>query len=157
MTTLMDYRQSMVDDCHWAIEHRSNIHYGQVRPIPVNLPKFSLPFTTDCSGFVTMMAKWSGNPDPNGNDFDGQGYTGSMLGHLPHIPRDRTWRGDLVVFGAYPGVHVVVLLAGGSRESDPPVVSHGGPDGPERYPLSEVIGFFGNDCPVTYLQLRPNE
>jgi hypothetical protein len=64
---------------------------------------------------------------------------------------------DLAVFGAYPGVHVVVLLAGGSRDSDPLVVSRGGPDGPERFPLSEVIGFFGNDCPVTYLQLRPDE
>jgi hypothetical protein len=121
----MQYRQGMVDACDWAIEHRGGIYYGQARPIPVNLPKFHLPFTTDCSGFVTLMASWSGNPDPNGNSFDGQGYTGTMLDHLPHIPLRETWRGDLAVSGAYPGVHVVALLVGGSRESNPPVVSQG--------------------------------
>jgi hypothetical protein len=157
MTTVMNSRQAMVDNCDWAVEHRSEIFYAQIRPIPVNLPERSLPFTTDCSGFVTMMAKWSGNPDPNGNDFDGQGYTGSMLSHLPHISLHQTWRGDLAVFGAYPGIHVVVLLAGGSREANPAVVSHGAPGGPEGYPLSEVISFFGNDCPVTYLCLRSNK
>ncbi len=156
MTTTIEYRQLMVDDCTWGIKHRSEIHYNEIRPIPVTLPLFSLPFTTDCSGFVTMMAKWSGNPDPNGNGFDGQGYTGTMLSYLPHIPFSNTGRGDLVVFGAYPGLHVVVLLAGGSRESNPPVASHGGPSGPQRYPLSEVAGFFASDSPVTYLQLRPS-
>lgn len=156
MTTTIEYRQLMVDDCTWAIGHRSEIHYDEIRPIPVNLPAFSLPFTTDCSGFVTMMAKWSGNPDPNGNGFDGQGYTGTMLSYLPHIPFSDTGRGDLVVFGAYPGLHVVVLLAGGSRKSNPPVASHGGASGPQRYPLSEVAGFFGSGSPVTYLRLRPS-
>jgi hypothetical protein len=36
------------------------------------------------------------------------------------------------------------------------VVSHGGPGGPQRFALSEVISFFGENSPVTYLQLRPN-
>jgi hypothetical protein len=155
-STTMEHRQLMVNDCEWAIQHRAEISYGQVRPIPVNLPEFYLPFTTDCSGFVTLMAKWSGNPDPNGNNFDGQGYTGTMLEHLPHIPFSRTWRGDLAVFGGYPGLHVVALLAGGSHHADPTVASHGGPGDPQRYPLSQVIAFFGPSCPVTYLRLRPN-
>ena len=156
MTTAMETRQAMVNDCEWSIGHKSEIYYGDVRPIPVNLPRFSLPFTTDCSGFVTVMAKWSGNPDPNGNNFDGQGYTGTMLSYLPHIPFQQTWRGDLAVFGAYPGLHVVALLAGGLHHSNPPVVSHGGSGGPSSYPLSEMIGFFGQACPVTYLRLLPN-
>jgi len=154
--TVMECRQAMVDVCNWAIENNTEIYYGQVRPIPVSLPEYYLPFTTDCSGFVTMMAKWSGNPDPNGNDYDGQGYTGTMLSNLPHIPLVNTWRGDLAVFGAYPGLHVVALLQGGCREADPAVVSHGGEGGPEQYPLSEVLSFFGPGCPVTYLRLRPN-
>jgi len=156
MSTVMVHRQQMVDDSNWAIAHHTQILYGQVRPIPVNLPPFSLPFTTDCSGFVTIMAKWSGNPDPNGNSFDGQGYTGAMLNHLPHILLKQTWRGDLAVFGGYPGLHVVALLQGGSAQGDPAVVSHGGAAGPQRFPLSEVTSFFGKGCPVTYLQLRPN-
>jgi hypothetical protein len=156
MTTVMGTRQSMVDDCNWAIAHKKQIYYRQVRPIPVNLPRFTLPFTTDCSGFVTMMAKWSGNPDPNGNGFNGQGYTGTMLTHLPHIPLSKTWRGDLAVFGPFPGLHVVTLLAGGSQVSNPAVCSHGGPGDPSRYLLSDVVGFFGHGCIVTYLQLRSN-
>jgi hypothetical protein len=156
MTTVMEYRQGMVDDCKWAIKNSSEIHYGQMRPMPINLAEFQLPFTTDCSGFVTLMAKWSGNPDPNGNSFNGQGYTGTMMSHLPHIPLSQTWRGDLAVFGAYPGVHVVALLAGGSHKSNPPVASHGGASGPGLFSLSDVTSFFGNNCPVTYLSLRSN-
>src|ERR1700733_9073526 len=112
-------REGMVNDTNCANTHNSKIFYGEVRPIPVNLLPFSLPFTTDCSGFVTLMAKWSGNPDPNGTDFDGQGYSGTMLNNLEHIQLDKTWRGDLVVFGGYPGVHVVAMLQGGSQEGDP--------------------------------------
>jgi hypothetical protein len=156
VSTVMTHRQGMVNDCEWAIAHRTQIHYGQIRPIPVNLPAFTLPFTTDCSGFVTLMAKWSGNPDPNGNGFDGQGYTGTMLTHLTHIPLRNTWRGDLAVFGGYPGLHVVTLLQGGSQDADPAVASHGSGVGPERYALSDVASFFGPGVPVTYLQLRPN-
>jgi hypothetical protein len=157
VTTVMGYRRAMVECCTWAIEHRSEITYGQVRPIPVNLPKFYLPFTTDCSGFVTMMAKWSGNPDPNGSDFDGQGYTGTMLSHLPHVPLHQTVRGDLAVFGGYPGLHVVSFLDGGNHDSNPPVASLGGPGDPNRYLLSDVMSFFGQNSAVTYLSLRLND
>src|ERR1700735_1370142 len=131
----MTHRQGMVNDCQWAIAHRTKISYGQSRPMPVNLPPYSLPFTTDCSGFVTLMAKWSGNPDPNGADFDGQGYSGTMRSNLKHIHVDKTWRGDLVVCGGSPGVHVVAMLHGGSQEGDPAVVSPGGPGGPQRFAL----------------------
>jgi hypothetical protein len=155
-STVMTRRQAIVNACQWGIRNRTKISYGQIRPIPVNLAPFSLPFTTDCSGFVTLMAKWSGNPDPNGNGFDGQGYTGIMLTHLKHIPLRKTWRGDLAVFGAYPGLHVVTLLQGGSQDADPAVASHGSGVGPGRYSLSQVASFFGSRVLVTYLQLRPN-
>lgn len=154
MTTSWDFRQQMVDYCNWAVTHRDQIRYAEVRPIPVGLPPKHLPFTTDCSGFVTLMAKWSGNPDPNGNHFDGQGYTGTMLAHLKHIPFAETVRGDLAVFGPPPGVHVVVLIRGGKREADPPVASHGGPGDPRRYSLSEEKAYFGSGVEVTYLRLR---
>jgi hypothetical protein len=156
VTTSFEYRQAMVDYCTWAIAHRDQVRYAEVRPIPLGLPQRHLPFTTDCSGFVTLMAKWSGNPDPNGNDFDGQGYTGTMLKHLPHIPFGETLRGDLAVFGAFPGIHVVALLRGGRLRPDPPVASHGGAGDPQRYLLSEEKAFFGSGVEVTYLRLRPN-
>jgi hypothetical protein len=156
MSTSFEHRQEMVDCCDWAIRHNSQIHYAEIRPIP-HLRKYQLPFTTDCSGFVTIMAQWSGNPDPNGKDFDGQGYTGTMMDHLPHIEFHDTLRGDLVVFGGNPGVHVAVLLIGGARESNPPCASHGEPGDPRRYPLADLIDYFREDGAVTYLQLRPND
>ncbi len=70
----------------WCVLNRSRIHYSEVRPIPVDLSFGELPFTTDCSGFVTMLARWAGLPDPNGLGYSGSGYTGTLLTHLLPIP-----------------------------------------------------------------------
>lgn len=150
------HRQKMVDACNWAVRNKAQIHYKQIRPIPVKMVPFTLPITTDCSGWVTLAALWSGNPDPNGMKFNGTGYTGTMLNHLPHIARKNTWRGDLVVFGGGSGLHVVVLMQGGSQVNNPMVCSHGGEVDPRLYTLQTEINYFGSHCPVTYLRLRPN-
>jgi hypothetical protein len=151
--TEMKHRQAMVNGCNWAIAHRSEIHYAEIRPMPIHT-SINHGFTTDCSGFVTLMAKWGGCSDPNGLNFDGQGYTGTMLEHLPHIPFKQTLRGDLLVIGAYPGIHVVALLADGQLTNTPQVASLGGPGDPRSFLLSEEIGFFGSDVEVTYLRLQ---
>ena len=153
-TKVMKARNSLVAWGYWAHNHRNYIHYAESRPIPVNLAPGSLPFTTDCSGIVTMFAKWSGISDPNGAGYSGWGYTGTLLAHLQHIPFHNTWRGDLVVFGGGTGTHVVMLLGGGFRQSDPPVASHGHPgaDDPSVMPLSSMRARFPGQ-PVTYLRI----
>ena len=93
--------------------------------------------TTDCSGLATCCYFRAGAPDPNGLDYNGQGFTGTMLNHLPPIPLNRAQGGDLAVFGAFPGHHVVVLLTGGE---DPMCVSHGGEGDPKMAPLSHFEG-----------------
>jgi peptidoglycan hydrolase-like protein with peptidoglycan-binding domain len=156
--TITGIRQEMVTNCNWGVAHNADIHYPphdlNARPIPINIPKYHLPFTTDCSGFVTIMAKWSGAPDPNGLGYDGQGYTGTLLQHLPHITKQDSLPGDLVVFGPPPGDHVVVLVEPGTV-ADPQVVSHGGESDPSRSPLSGMISWFGQHGHpgVTYLRL----
>src|SRR5713226_439418 len=125
MGKVMDCRNKMVEYATWATRTHWGIHYAEVRPIPVHIPVKHRPFTTDCSGFITILAKWAGVPDPNGRGYSGEGFTGTLLAHLPHIPFDRTWRGDLVVFGAGTGQHVVMLMTGGVHGGDPWVASHG--------------------------------
>jgi hypothetical protein len=152
-STEMAHRQAMVDSCNWSIAHRGEIHYEEARPMPIHTP-INHPFTTDCSGYVTLMAKWAGCFDPNGLDFDGQGYTGTMLKHLAHIPFKETLRGDLLVIGGFPGIHVVCLLEGGQLTDKPQVASLGGPGDPQSYSMQNEIDYFGSNVEVTYLRLE---
>ena len=146
-------RRAMVANCRWAIAHRDGFRYEQVRPIPAGLPWRQLPVTTDCSGFVTLMAQWSGIDDPNGRGYNGEGYTGTLLEHLPAAGFGRTRPGDIAVFGRFPGVHCAVLLEGGAQVADPAVASHGVPGDPRRTELSRLIRYFRTDGPVVFLRL----
>jgi hypothetical protein len=84
--TAAQIRQAVVGHALWGVSHSAQIQWAEHRPIPIGIPVRHLPFTTDCSGFTTMIAKWAGAPDPNHLGYDGWGNTGKMLGHLPHIP-----------------------------------------------------------------------
>lgn len=153
--TITGVRQEMVNNCNWGVANNAQIHYPphdlNARPMPINIPRYHLPFTTDCSGFVTIMAKWSGAPDPNGLGYDGQGYTGTLLEHLPHIAKAESLPGDLVVMGPGTGEHVVVLIQAGTV-ADPLVVSHGQESDPCRVALS--VETAGHAPPVTFLRLQ---
>jgi len=128
-------RQKIVAAARWGIENEPLIHYGEVRPIPLGRV---LPLRTDCSGFVTVCYFLAGAPDPNGRNYDGSGFTGTMLGALPRIRRDDAKRGDLVVWGAYPGRHVAIVLEPGD---DPLLCSHGSERGPLAIRFSDESAF----------------
>ncbi|KPI14958.1 hypothetical protein OK074_8545 [Actinobacteria bacterium OK074] len=145
-------RQEMVNNCLWGVQHDPDIHYSQTRPMPINVAKYHLPLSTDCSGFATIMAKWSGAGDPNGSGFNGYGYTGTMLDHCEHISAAATLPGDLVVFGAHPGTHVVVLLESAAKGLGAMCVSHGQEADPIRVPLSDEVSSHPGE-PLTYLRL----
>jgi cell wall-associated NlpC family hydrolase len=115
-------REKIVAAARWGIANEPRIHYGEVRPMPLAR---TLPLTTDCSGFVTLCYYLAGAPDPNGLGYDGQGWTGTLLEHLPVAAAVR--RGDIVVFGAYPGRHCCIVLEPGG---DPLLCSHGWERGP---------------------------
>jgi cell wall-associated NlpC family hydrolase len=115
-------RPKIVAAARWGIANEPRIHYGQVRPIPFGR---RLPLTTDCSGFVTVCYYLAGAPDPNGLGYSGQGWTGTLLDHLPVAGVLR--RGDIVVWGAYPGRHCALVLEPGD---DPLLCSHGQERGP---------------------------
>jgi hypothetical protein len=149
----MALRQAFVDNCLWGAEHHAQFNYAEIRPIPIHLPRrTSSKITTDCSGFVTLMAKWAGLPDPNGLGYNGEGYTGSLLHHLSHIPFHETWRGDLCVYGTGTGTHVVALSMGGVREANPIVYSHGQQGGPFALTLNAESAYHSGQ-PRTYLRI----
>jgi len=142
-------RSEIVANALWGVANAGSIHYAQLRPIDGLNHKHKLPLSTDCSGWVTLCYKWAGAPDPNGNGYNGQGFTGTLLNHLTHITRANAGPGDLVVFGSGSGHHVVVITGAGS---DPEVVSHGQEKGPLRVRLSVELAAVGG--PMTFLRSR---
>jgi cell wall-associated NlpC family hydrolase len=126
-------RQKIVAAARWGIAHEPQIHYGEIRPMPLAR---TLPLTTDCSGFVTLCYFLGGAPDPNGLGYNGQGWTGTLLRHLERTAAPRP--GDVVVWGAYPGRHCALVLEPGD---DPLLASHGAEHGPVAIRFSEESGW----------------
>ena len=128
LARLMDY----------SYRERGRIHYAQVRPMRTRRihslhmlqQALALPagITCDCSESVTMLCHIAGLDDPNGFGYDGTGYTGTLLHHLPHLANARTCKlGDLVVFGPGSGDHVCMVRQSGAN---PLLWSHGQESGP---------------------------
>ena len=124
-------RDKIVKWAKWGVQNEPLIHYAEVRPMPLTA---SLPLTTDCSGFITLCYKLAGCPDPNGLGYNGQGYTGTLLDHGRHIPKDAVQPGDVVVYGPGTGWHTALIVQGGP---DPLTVSHGQEKGPEWCRVSQ--------------------
>ncbi len=106
-TGRMTTRQKIVAYCEWGIANAAQIHYAQVRPIPLAHPKH-LPLITDCSGFATLAYKAAGAPDPNGNHYSGAGFTGTLMKHGRKVTKPQP--GDLIIYGAFPGHHVTIFM-----------------------------------------------
>lgn len=140
-------RDKVVANGWWGISNEPRIHYRQSRPIDGLDQPYKLDLWTDCSGFVTCCYKWAGAPDPNGENFDGDGFTGTQLGHCEHITRDQLRRADLIVSGPYSGDHVVMALEDGPN---PLCVSHGTEGGPLAYRLDQLEAY--HRPPYTYLR-----
>jgi cell wall-associated NlpC family hydrolase len=137
----LDMRPEIVADAHKAVSiekeyKRFNYTEGASR---MNFVKnawgrnpFKNPITCDCSAFITYLWSWNGCPDPNGLNYDGEGYTGTLLTHDEHIAqilsnneviaREKARPGDLVVYGPGAGEHVAIVVQGGL---DPLTVSMG--------------------------------
>jgi cell wall-associated NlpC family hydrolase len=145
-------RDEIVAVARWGIAHARAIHYAELRPIEGLGRPWQVPLRLDCSGFVTLCYAWAGAPDPNGLDYDGQGYTGTLLAHLRPVPLDGVQRGDLVVWGRPPGVHTALVLEPGR---DPLLCSHGG----EKGPLAIRFSAEGSrqPQPAAWLTLSPRE
>lgn len=143
----MSLRDDVVANALWGVAHEPDIHYRQSRPIDGLNQPHKLPLYTDCSGFVTCCYAWAGVVDPNGNQYDGAGYTGTLL-FLDHVTRDELQPADLIVFGPGNGDHVVIVVD--NKGSDLLCVSHGQEAGPIKVRLSQETK--AHRPPVTFLR-----
>lgn len=142
----------------WTVDHEPQVHYAQIRPMrTVHFREQELAtlldgghsITMDCSEGVTVLCKLAGLADPNGNGYDGTGFTGTMLGHLPHYSKPSGADvGALVVFGPGSGDHVAMVYTPGA---DPLLWSHGAENGPRLVRLSAERAV--HRPPVTFLSV----
>lgn len=145
----MSVRSSIVNWATWGVAHHDQFTYseGPDRMEAIKTPPGTLPVTADCSAFVTLCFKWAGAPDPNGLGYDGEGYTGTLLEHLEHIPLEQVQPGDIIVYGAAPGEHTAIVVVAGP---DPMTVSHGQQGDPNFVRVSQ-----DGRQPQTYLRGVP--
>lgn len=143
-----EVRQRIIEAGFFWYNHRKEIDYDQFRPYQKCKPP-QVPTMWDCSSFVTNCYYGGGAPDPNGRDYDGAGYTGSLLSHGKVISITQLKPGDLIMYGfsrGKPGFPVgspthVSLFVGGGR-----VLSLG------SYPMGYYEYNYRSDlnCCVTY-------
>lgn len=142
----------------YLLAHEPQVHYAQIRPMrTVHLSEAQLDtllghggsVTMDCSESVTCLCKWAGLHDPNGLGYDGRGYTGTMLAHLPHYANPAgAMTGALCVYGPPPGDHVAMVY---ERGPDPLMWSHGAENGPRLVPHSHEAAV--HSPPATFLSI----
>lgn len=142
----------------YLLEHEPQVHYRQARPMDtVRWSESHLHAVIaagggvwmDCSEAATALCKWAGLRDPNGRQYDGLGFTGTLLANLPHYTDPARARvGALVVFGPAPGEHVATVLWPGA---DPLLWSHGGESGPRRVRFS--VARAAHRRPATFLSI----
>jgi hypothetical protein len=124
---------------------RARVHYRQVRPMQtrrlhsLHLLQQTLydanGVTMDCSEAITLLCHVAGLDDPNGFGYDGHGFTGTLLHHLPHYSDPRkAGIGALVVFGPGSGDHVCMVRRPGAN---PTLFSHGSERGPIYITLAD--------------------
>lgn len=154
-------RQRLVEYAQTLVDHASHIHYAEIRPMRslaehtwasvLALFKQGGYLTMDCSESVTSLFRWAGLRDPNGLGYNGEGFTGTLLGHLKHYAQTADANpGALGVFGKAPGTHVVMLM---ERAGDNPwVFSHGQEAGPFRIQLSQEKAAHAGE-PFTWLDI----
>lgn len=148
LAAVADVRAQIVQWARWGPPNHDGFTYDEVRPMPsINNKPGELPWTGDCSSWVTTCYKWAGCPDPNGEGYDGEGYTGTLLSRGKRLAVEAVLPGDVVVYGAGTGVHTAVIVEGGAN---PLTSSMGRPGDPELVTVLDTIP--ATSSVVTYLR-----
>lgn len=144
---MQDTREAIVAWAKYLEQHKTGDVYteGPNRMSGVG-HRGKLPLSADCSAFVTVCYNWAGADDPNGFNYDGEGYTGTLVARGLQVSKADVQPGDVVIYGGGPGVHAALVIEAGTdpltismgQQGDPSkvYVSHGDPS------LDHVVRFF---------------
>ena len=133
--TVEDVRARIADYCSRSIDAAGGIHYLQQRAMTSFGVAPETGFTADCSEHSTAAyfwaRKWSGVavPDPNGNGYNGYGYTGELI---ENPEAAAPWKvGDLAIYGPSYGdtSHVCTCYVAGN-DATSVWCSHGSEEAP---------------------------
>lgn len=142
---MTDVRQNIVAWAKWAVANRTHFNYSEGAHRMDSIGHAgTLPVTADCSAFVTMCYNWAGAPDPNGNHYNHEGYTGTLLAHGHKITVSQVQAGDVIVYGPGTGWHTAIIVEAGT---DPLTISHGQQGDPSYCRVSQ-----DGRHPQTYLR-----
>jgi len=133
---MLDARNDIVNWAKWGVTNNSKFIYTEDsrRMQDVRNPNAN-PIYCDCSAFVTYCYSWAGvNQDPNGQNYDGQGYTGTLLSHGTPITVSQAIPGDVIVYGPGTGDHTALIIEAGP---DPLTVSMGEQGDPSYVRVSQ--------------------
>ncbi len=142
----------------WLVDEAALIHWHEIRPMTTRgyleqtlVDHFGAggSITMDCSESCTLLCRFAGLADPNGQHYNGDGYTGTMLAHLPHYTDPKgAGVGALCVYGPGNGDHVTMVYQPGA---DPMMFSHGKESDPEFVRFSVVAA--AERSPQTFLSI----
>jgi hypothetical protein len=135
---MQDVREFVVEWAKWFADnkeaHRFNYSEGPERMSAIGVWPIKFPVTCDCSAFVTLCYWLAGAPDPNGQNYDHEGYTGTLLGNGTEIAAGHVAPGDVIVYGPGTGWHTAIVVEGGA---DPLTVSMGQAGDPSYVRVSQ--------------------
>jgi len=142
-----DSRQNIVAWANWGVANKAHFNYteGPARMEAIGTFPIKFPVFADCSAAVTLWYWLAGAADPNGQNYDHEGYTGTLLSHGQHISLVDVKPGDVVVYGPGTGWHtaLVVEIVNGNiltvshgEQGDPSYVWANAPEcvNPHNYP-----------------------
>lgn len=132
--------RTLIRDADYLIAHGALVRYTQTAARMtivrdrLQLPPLARTIWEDCSSSITGLYWLARLADPNGLDYNGQGYTGTQAVHGRVVwrlgqPLSKLRPGDIVFYGAFPHSHETMYLGAGR------VFSNGSDAGPFNLPV----------------------
>lgn len=141
-------RQKMQKAMVMMVNGTRTVHYRQLRPMRTRnintLDELAAAIKKgmwlDCSESITLLCHIAGFKDPNGLNYNGYGYTGTILNRCkPHFTNPAQANiGTLLVCGPGTGDHVMAVYKTGSN---PLLFSHGTESDPKFVRYNSIVPY----------------